>query len=147
MKLHELTPAPGSRQSRKRLGRGIGSGLGKTSGRGHKGQWARAGGGVRPGFEGGQTPLFRRLPKRGFKNAPFKKEWSIVNLKDLERFEGGAVVTPEVLKQAGIVKAERDGVKILALGELSVALTIRAHAFSGAAKEKIEAAGGSAEVI
>ena len=87
------------------------------------------------------------MPKRGFKNAPFKKEWSIVNLKDLERFEGGAVVTPEVLKQAGIVKAERDGVKILALGELSVALTIRAHAFSGAAKEKIEAAGGSAEVI
>ncbi len=147
MKLHELTPAPGSRHSRKRLGRGIGSGLGKTSGRGHKGQWARAGGGVRPGFEGGQTPLFRRLPKRGFKNAPFKKEWSIVNLKDLERFEGGAVVTPEVLKQAGIVKAVHDGVKILASGELSVALTIRAHAFSGAAKEKIEAAGGSAEVI
>ncbi len=147
MKLHELTPAPGSRQTRKRLGRGIGSGMGKTSGRGHKGQWARTGGGVRPGFEGGQTPLFRRLPKRGFTNAPFKKEWSIVNLKDLGRFAAGTVVTPEVLEDAGIVKAVRDGVKILALGELSAALTVRAHAFSGAAKEKIETAGGSAEVI
>ena len=147
MKLHELTPAPGSRQTRKRLGRGIGSGMGKTSGRGHKGQWARTGGGVRPGFEGGQTPLFRRLPKRGFTNAPFKKEWSIVNLKELERFEGGTVVTLKVLKEAGIVKAVRDGVKVLASGELSVALTVQAHAFSGAAKEKIEAAGGSAEVI
>ena len=147
MKLHELTPAPGSRQTRKRLGRGIGSGLGKTSGRGHKGQNARAGGGVRPGFEGGQTPLFRRLPKRGFTNAPFKKEWSIVNLKDLGRFEAGTVVTPELLKEAGIVKAVRDGVKILALGELSAALTVRAHAFSDAAKAKIETAGGSAEVI
>ncbi|MHB1685376.1 MAG: 50S ribosomal protein L15 [Bacilli bacterium] len=147
MKLHELKPAPGSRHTRKRLGRGIGSGLGKTSGRGHKGQNARAGGGVRPGFEGGQTPLFRRLPKRGFRNAPFKKEWSIVNLKELERFEGGTVVTLKVLKEAGIVKAVRDGVKVLASGELSVALTVQAHAFSGAAKEKIEAAGGSAEVI
>ena len=147
MKLHELKPAPGSRHTRKRLGRGIGSGLGKTSGRGHKGQNARAGGGVRPGFEGGQTPLFRRLPKRGFRNAPFKKEWSIVNLKELERFEGGTVVTLKVLKEAGIVKAVRDGVKVLASGELSVALTVQAHAFSSAAKEKIEAAGGSAEVI
>jgi len=147
MKLHELKPAPGSRHTRKRLGRGIGSGLGKTSGRGHKGQNARAGGGVRPGFEGGQTPLFRRLPKRGFRNAPFKKEWSIVNLKELERFEGGTVVTLKVLKDAGIVKAVRDGVKVLASGELSVALTVQAHAFSSAAKEKIEAAGGSAEVI
>ncbi len=147
MKLHELAPVPGSRHSRKRLGRGIGSGLGKTSGRGHKGQWARSGGGVRPGFEGGQTPLFRRLPKRGFTNAPFKKEWSVVNLKDLERFPAGTIVTPELLQEQGLVKAMQHGVKVLAVGDLSVALTVRAHAFSGAAKEKIAAAGGTVEVI
>lgn len=147
MKLHELAPVPGSRHSRKRLGRGIGSGLGKTSGRGHKGQWARSGGGVRIGFEGGQTPIFRRLPKRGFSNAPFKKEWSVVNLKELERFAAGTVVTPELLQAEGLVKGVSEGVKILAVGELSVPLTIRAHAFSGAAKEKIAAAGGTVEVI
>ncbi|MCI0183829.1 MAG: 50S ribosomal protein L15 [Acidibacillus sp.] len=147
MKLHELAPVPGSRHSRKRLGRGIGSGLGKTSGRGHKGQWARSGGGVRPGFEGGQTPIFRRLPKRGFSNAPFKKEWSVVNLKELERFAAGTVVTPELLQAEGLVKGVSEGVKILAVGELSAPLTIRAHAFSGAAKEKIAAAGGTVEVI
>ncbi|PWI58635.1 50S ribosomal protein L15 [Sulfoacidibacillus thermotolerans] len=147
MKLHELAPVPGSRHTRKRLGRGIGSGLGKTSGRGHKGQWARSGGGVRPGFEGGQTPLFRRLPKRGFSNSPFKKEWEIVNLKELARFAAGTVVTPDLLKESGVIKTFRDGVKILGVGDLSVALTVRAHAFSKSAQEKIAAAGGTVEVI
>ncbi len=147
MKLDELRPALGSRKSRKRLGRGIGSGLGKTSGRGHKGQWARAGGGVRPGFEGGQTPLFRRLPKRGFSNYPFKKEWSIINLGQLDQFAAGTDVTPDTLLEMGIVKQVKDGVKILGNGELTVALNVKAHAFSGAAKEKIAAAGGTAEVI
>lgn len=147
MNLHELTPAPGSRHSKKRLGRGVGSGMGKTSTRGHKGQWARSGGGVRPGFEGGQMPLFRRLPKRGFSNAPFKKEYSIVNLAQLERFAAGTVVTPELLKENRIVRKMKDGIKILGEGDLQVALTVRAHAFSGAAAEKIAAAGGSVEVI
>ncbi len=147
MKLDELRPALGSRTSRKRLGRGIGSGLGKTSGRGHKGQWARSGGGVRPGFEGGQTPLFRRLPKRGFSNYPFKKEWSIINLAQLENLAPGTEVTPDLLMDLGLVKQLKDGVKILGNGDLSVALNVKAHAFSGSAKEKIVAAGGTAEVI
>ena len=147
MNLHELKPTPGSRHSKKRIGRGIGSGMGKTSTRGHKGQWARSGGGVRPGFEGGQMPLFRRLPKRGFSNAPFKKEFSIVNMTQLNVFEPGTVVTPELLMEKRIVRALRDGVKILGEGDLQVALTVRAHAFSGTAAEKIAAAGGSVEVI
>ncbi|MCL6548107.1 MAG: 50S ribosomal protein L15 [Alicyclobacillus sp.] len=147
MKLHELKPAPGSRKARKRVGRGTSSGHGKTSTRGHKGQWARSGGGVRPGFEGGQTPLFRRLPKRGFTNAPFKKEYAVVNLGDLNRFPEGTVVTPELLKEHRLVRNFRDGVKVLAKGDLNVKLTVRAHAYSGAAKEKIEALGGTAEVI
>jgi large subunit ribosomal protein L15 len=147
MKLHELKPAEGSRHTRKRVGRGIGSGLGKTSGRGHKGQNARSGGGVRPGFEGGQTPLYRRLPKRGFTNAPFKKEIVAVNVEKLNKFEAGTVVTPELLVEKKIIKNVKDGVKILGQGELQVALTVKANGFSASAKEKIEAAGGKAEVI
>lgn len=147
MKLNELAPAPGSRHAAKRVGRGIGSGLGKTSTRGSKGQWARSGGGVRPGFEGGQTPLFRRLPKRGFSNHPFKKEYSVINVERLERFPAGTVVTPELLLETRLVRKLNDGVKILGEGDLNVALTVRAHAFSGAAVEKIMAAGGSVEVM
>ncbi len=147
MKLHELAPAPGSRHTKKRVGRGIGSGMGKTSTRGHKGQWARSGGGVRPGFEGGQTPLFRRLPKRGFKNYPFKKEWSIVNLKELERFPAGTVITPELLISERIVRNLGSGIKVLGEGDLQAAVTVRAHAFSAQASEKIQAVGGTAEVI
>ena len=147
MKLHELAPAPGSRHSRKRVGRGIGSGHGKTSGRGHKGQNARSGGGVRLGFEGGQTPLFKRLPKRGFSNAPFKKEWSIVNIGQLERFAAGTVVTPAMMIETRLVRNMKDGIKILGEGDIQVALTVRAHAFSGTAAEKIVAAGGAAEVV
>jgi len=147
MKLHELAPAPGSRTARKRLGRGIGSGLGKTSGRGHKGQKARSGGGVRPGFEGGQTPLFRRLPKRGFSNAPFKREYSIINVADLEVFAAGTIVTPGLLIEKRVTRKLGAGIKILGEGDISVALTVQAHAFSKAAAEKIAAAGGTAEVI
>jgi large subunit ribosomal protein L15 len=147
VQLHELKSPKGARRERKRLGRGTSSGHGKTSTRGTKGQWARSGGGVRPGFEGGQTPLFRRLPKRGFTNAPFKKEFSIVNVEDLNSFEPGTVVTPELLLERRLIRQLRDGVKVLGTGELSVKLTVRAHAFSGSAKEKIEAAGGTAEVI
>jgi large subunit ribosomal protein L15 len=147
MKLHELKPAEGSKHTRKRVGRGIGSGNGKTAGRGHKGQNARSGGGVRLGFEGGQTPLFRRLPKRGFNNAVFATEYAEVNVSKLNKFEAGTVVTPELLKEAGIVKNLRDGVKILGNGEITVALTVQAQAFSKSAIEKIEAAGGKAEVI
>ncbi|BCJ87320.1 50S ribosomal protein L15 [Effusibacillus dendaii] len=146
MKLHELSPAEGAKSTRKRVGRGIGSGLGKTSGRGHKGQKARSGGGVRPGFEGGQTPLFRRLPKRGFTNAPFKKELTEVNVAKLNVFEAGTVVTPEKLIEAKVIKNLKDGVKILGQGDLNVALTVKAHRFSASAIEKIEAAGGKAEV-
>jgi len=146
MKLHELTPAPGSRHSRKRLGRGPGSGLGKTSGRGHKGQWARSGGGVRPGFEGGQNPLFRRLPKRGFTNI-HRKEFAVVNVEELNRFEAGTEVTPELLVESGIVKNPRDGIKILGDGDLAVKLTVKANKFSQSAVEKIQAAGGKTEVI
>ncbi len=146
MKLHELKPAEGSRQERKRKGRGIGSGNGKTAGKGHKGQNARSGGGVRPGFEGGQTPLFQRLPKRGFTNIN-RKEYAIVNLDVLNRFEDGTEVTPELLIETGIVKNEKAGIKILAKGNVEKKLTVKAHKFSSAAKEAIEAAGGSLEVI
>lgn len=146
MKLHELQPAEGSRHTRKRIGRGIGSGTGKTAGKGHKGQNARSGGGVRLGFEGGQNPLFRRLPKRGFTNIS-RKEFAIVSLDALNRFEEGTVVTPELLKETGVISALRDGVKVLANGELTVKLTVKAHKFSGAAAEKIAQVGGTTEVI
>ena len=146
MKLHELKPAEGSRKVRNRVGRGIGSGNGKTSGRGHKGQNARSGGGVRPGFEGGQNPLFRRLPKRGFTNIN-RKEYAIVNLDALNRFEDGAEVTPALLLETGIVSNEKAGIKILGHGTLSTKLTVKAHKFSASAKEAIENAGGTTEVI
>ena len=146
MKLHELKPAEGSRQVSKRKGRGIGSGNGKTAGKGHKGQNARSGGGVRPGFEGGQTPLFRRLPKRGFTNIN-RKEYAIVNLDALNRFEDGVEVTPELLIETGVVSNERAGIKILAKGKVEKKLTVKAHKFSSAAKDAIEAAGGKTEVI
>ncbi len=146
MKLHELKPAEGSRKERKRLGRGIGSGTGKTAGKGHKGQNARSGGGVRPGFEGGQNPLYRRLPKRGFKNIN-RKEYAIVSLEALNRFADGTVVTPELLKESGVISALQDGVKVLATGELTAKLTVKAHKFSASAAEKIAQVGGSTEVI
>lgn len=148
MKLHELKPAEGSKHALKRKGRGPGSGLGKTSGKGHKGQKARSGGGKGPGFEGGQTPIQRRLPKRGFSNHYFKTTYSIINLNTLERFDAGTVITPEVLLEEGFVKQmENGGVKVLGTGELTKALTVKANAFSASAKEKIEALGGTAEVI
>ena len=146
MKLHELTYTEGSRKDRKRIGRGHGSGQGKTAGKGHKGQNARSGGGVRLGFEGGQTPLFRRLPKRGFTNIN-RKDYAVVNLDTLNRFEDGTEVTPVVLKEAGIVKNEKAGIKVLADGELTKKLTVKAAKFSKSAQEAIEAAGGSIEVI
>jgi len=146
MKLHELKPAEGSRKAPKRVGRGIASGNGKTAGRGHKGQNARSGGGVRPGFEGGQNPLYRRLPKRGFNNR-FRKEYAIVNIEDLNRFEAGTEVTPELLMAQGIVKNPRAGIKILGNGEIKVGLTVKANKFSQSAVEKIQAAGGKTEVI
>jgi large subunit ribosomal protein L15 len=146
MKLHELKPAEGSRKERNRVGRGIGSGNGKTSGKGHKGQNARSGGGVRPGFEGGQTPLFRRLPKRGFTNIN-RKEYAIVNLDTLNRFEDGTEVTPELLIETGVVSNEKAGIKILAKGTIEKKLSVKAHKFSSAAKESIEAAGGNTEVL
>ena len=146
MKLHELKPAEGSRKVRNRVGRGTSSGNGKTSGRGQKGQKARSGGGVRLGFEGGQTPLFRRLPKRGFQNIN-RKEYAVVNLETLNRFEDGQEVTAAVLVEAGIVKNEKDGIKVLANGKLERKLTVKANKFSQAAKEAIEAAGGTVEVI
>ena len=146
MKLHELKPAEGSRKVRNRVGRGIGSGNGKTSGRGHKGQNARSGGGVRPGFEGGQNPLFRRLPKRGFTNIN-RKEYAIVNLEALNRFEDGAEVTAALLLETGIVSNEKAGIKVLGHGTLSKKLTVKAHKFSASAKEAIENAGGTIEVI
>ncbi|WIV18791.1 MULTISPECIES: 50S ribosomal protein L15 [Paenibacillus] len=146
MKLHELSPAPGSRKERKRVGRGTSSGMGKTSGRGHKGQNSRSGGGVRPGFEGGQNPLYRRLPKRGFIN-PTRKEYAVVNLQDLNSFEAGTEVTPEILVNSGIVKNTKSGIKILGNGDITVKLTVKANKFSQSAVEKIEAAGGKTEVI
>lgn len=146
MKLHELTSSPGSRQSRKRVGRGVGSGMGKTSTRGHKGQNARSGGGVRPGFEGGQNPLYRRLPKRGFNNQ-FRTEFAIVNVDQLNKFAAGTEVTPEVLFESGIVKNPKDGIKILGNGEITVQLNVKANKFSQSAVDKIQAAGGKTEVI
>ncbi len=145
MKLYELSPAPGSKKSRKRLGRGAGSGLGKTSGKGNKGQNARSGGGVRPGFEGGQMPLQRRVPKRGFNNI-FAKRYAIVNVGDLERFEDGSRVDFNSLKAAGLVKKKFDGLKVLGNGELTKKLTVVASKFSNSAKMKIENLGGKAEV-
>ena len=148
MRIDTLQPAEGCRKSVKRLGRGIGSGLGKTSGKGHKGQWARSGGGVRPGFEGGQMPLTRRLPKRGFNNH-FKKVYAIVNLAQLKDFEAGAVVDMETLYAAGLIKEVKNaiGLKVLGTGELNVALTVRANKFSETAKEAIVKAGGTVEEI
>ncbi|QHJ69634.1 50S ribosomal protein L15 [Planococcus halotolerans] len=146
MKLHELKPAEGSRSSRKRIGRGIGSGTGKTAGKGHKGQNARSGGGVRPGFEGGQNPIFRRLPKRGFTNIN-RKDYAIVNLDVLNRFDEGTEITPALLVESGVVSNERSGIKILGNGSLEKKLNVKAHKFSGSAKEAIEAAGGQAEVL
>ena len=146
MKLHELQPAVGSTTAPKRLGRGVGSGLGKTSGKGHKGAKARSGGGKRPGFEGGQMPLTMRLPKRGFTNI-FRKEYVAINVDRLEIFEDGMVVTPVELIQYGVIKNVEDGVKILGNGEITKKLTVQANKFSESAKQKIEAAGGKAEVI
>ncbi|UCH80840.1 MAG: 50S ribosomal protein L15 [Nitrospiraceae bacterium] len=145
MNLTDLAPAPGSRRKRKRVGRGPGSGHGKTSCRGHKGQNSRSGGGVKPGFEGGQMPLQRRLPKRGFTNI-FRKSFTIVNVGSLEKLEESDI-TPEVLIKEGLVRKIQDGVKILGNGQLSRAVTVKAHAFSASAKEKIEKAKGTAEVI
>ena len=145
MKLHELSPAEGSAKAAWRKGRGTGSGNGKTAGKGHKGQNARSGGGVRPGFEGGQIPLYRKLPKRGFNNK-FGKEYAIVNVKDLNHFNDGDIVTLESLVQLGIVRKELDGLKVLGNGEIKKKLTVEAKVFSATAKEKIEAAGGKAEV-
>ena len=147
MKLHELSPAAGSKKEVKRIGRGAGSGQGKTASKGHKGQKARAGRGMRPGFEGGQMPLQRRVPKRGFVNI-FGKEFSIVNVSALDQsFEDGAVVDIDALIEKGLVKKVLDGVKILGNGEISKKLTVQVNAYSEAAKQKIEAAGGKAEVI
>ena len=146
MKLYELSPAAGSAKSSFRKGRGAGSGNGKTAGKGHKGQNARSGGGVRPGFEGGQLPLYRKLPKRGFKNR-FAVNYAIVNVDSLNAFENGAVVDLEALKAARLVRKELDGLKILGSGELTKALTVKATVFSATAKEKIEAAGGKIEEV
>lgn len=146
MKLHELHYTDGARKERKRVGRGTSSGHGKTSGRGQKGQGARSGGGKKPGFEGGQTPLFMRIPKRGFTNHT-RKEYAIVNVEDLNKFEANSVVDFEALKDAGLVKKELDGLKILGNGELTVALTVKANKFSKSAASAIEAAGGKTEVI
>jgi large subunit ribosomal protein L15 len=146
VRIHELKPAEGSRAARKRVGRGIGSGLGKTSGRGHKGQGARSGGGKGPFFEGGQTPLVRRLPKRGFTNV-FQKVYAEVKLNDLNRFAPDTVVTPQLLKESGLVKKATDSIKILGNGEINHALTVQAHSFTKSAAAKIEEAGGRVEVI
>ena len=147
MRLDDLRPAPGSTHSRKRIGRGTGSGHGTTAGRGHKGQKSRTSGGVRPGFEGGQTPLYRRLPqRRGFRNIG-RKEYAVVNLDDLERFDAGTDVTPELLIETGLVKKIKDGVKVLGEGEITKSLTVRAHRFSKSAEEKLKAAGCAVEVV
>lgn len=147
MKLHELNPSEGAFKTRKRVGRGPGSGLGKTSGKGHKGQNARSGGGVRPGFEGGQLPLFRRLSKRGFNNYNFRTNYAVINLSDLEKFADGTEVTPELLIENGIIKKQLDGIKVLGHGTLTKKLNVKANKFSTTAKEKIEAIGGTTEVI
>lgn len=146
MRLDELFPAPGSKHRKKRVGRGPGSGWGKTCGRGHKGQKSRSGGGVKPGFEGGQMPLTRRIPKRGFNN-PFKKRYAIVNLRDLRVFAAETVVDEEALRRAGLVKGQVEGVKLLGQGEVTVPLTVKVQAVSAAAKSRIEAAGGRVEVV
>ena len=146
MKIHELAPAYGATTTSKRVGRGIGSGLGKTAGKGHKGQKARTGGKIRRGFEGGQTPLYRRLPKRGFKNH-FAKEYAVVNLSDLEKFENGTTVNAELLLSEGIIRKELDGVKVLGNRTLTKKLTVVAAKFSKTAEEKIQAAGGKTEVM
>lgn len=147
MKLHELEKNIGATHSKKRVGRGSGSGLGKTCGRGQKGQNARSGGGVSPVFEGGQLPLYRRIPKRGFKNAMFKTEYAVINLNDLNRFEDGATVTPALLKETGIVKNQLSGIKVLGNGKLEKKLTIQANKFSKTALTKIAESGSKAEVI
>ena len=147
MKLHELSPAPGSNQEPKRKGRGIGTGNGKTAGRGHKGQWARSGGGVRPGFEGGQMPLARRLPKRGFNNKVFAKHYAEVNVAALNAFEEGETICVVAMLEKGLIGKACDGVKVLGNGELKKKLTVKAAGFSKSAKEKIEAAGGKAKKI
>ena len=147
MKLHELSPQEGSVKERFRKGRGAGSGNGKTAGKGHKGQNARSGGGVRPGFEGGQLPLYRKLPKRGFNNFRFGKVYSIVNVQTLNKFDDGAVVDAAALLEAGVINVINDGIKVLGEGELTKKLTVKATVFSGAAKEKIEAVGGKTEVV
>ena len=146
MKLHELKPAKGAVRAKRRLGRGTATGQGKTAGRGQKGQWSRSGGGVRVGFEGGQMPLYRRLPKRGFTNI-WGTEYTIVNVEDLNKFEAGTVVDQALLEETGVVKQVKDGIKVLGQGSLNVALTVKADKFSGSAVQKIEAAGGKAEVI
>ena len=146
MRIHELSPVNHSRKDRKRVGRGPGSGHGKTACRGHKGQKARSGGGVRPGFEGGQMPLHRRLPKRGFTNI-FKREYVIINLSTLSRFEPGTIIDLEVLKKTGLVKREKDGVKLLGDGEISHPLVVKANKVSRTARAKIEAAGGRVEIL
>lgn len=147
MKLHELRYNEGAVKDSKRLGRGTSSGHGKTSGKGHKGQNARSGGGVRPGFEGGQNPLFRRVPKRGFNNYNFQTKYAVINVSDLNRFEEGVTVTPELLKEMGLVKKQLDGIKVLGNGNIDKKITVKATMFSKTAKEKIEKAGGKAEVI
>ncbi|MDO4799957.1 MAG: 50S ribosomal protein L15 [Bacillota bacterium] len=146
MRLHDLRPAPGSTKSKKRVGRGPGSGLGTTAGRGMNGQNSRSGGGVRPGFEGGQMPLFRRIPKRGFNNV-FKKDWIIVNVEQLNAFDDGTVISQELLLSEGVIKKLGYGLKILGDGELTKKLTVQAHKFTQSAVSKIEAAGGKAEVV
>lgn len=146
MELYELAPEKGQHKSRKRLGRGVGSGSGKTSGRGHKGQNARSGGGVRPGYEGGQMPIHRRLPKRGFKN-PFKKIFAIINVQDLSRFTAETLVDEVALVKIGLVKGDRDGIKLLGKGDVQIPLTLRINKISEGARQKIEAAGGKIEVI
>jgi len=146
MKLHELSPPKGAKKARKRVGRGVGSGQGKTAGRGSKGQKSRSGGGVRVGFEGGQMPIQRRLPKRGFTNI-FRKQWAVVNVRDLTRFEAGSVVDARAMVDAGLVRSSRLGVKLLAQGEISHPLTVKVGRCSKAAREKIQAAGGIIEVV
>ncbi len=146
MKLHEMKYNDGAREDRKRLGRGQGSGQGKTAGKGHKGQNSRSGGGVAIGFEGGQTPLYKRIPKRGFTNFA-RREYAVVNLEQLNKFEDGVTVTPELLKQSGLLKKSLDGVKVLGNGKLEKKLTVKCHKVSQSAKEAIEKAGGSVEVL
>jgi large subunit ribosomal protein L15 len=145
MRLNDLAPAPGARKTRKRIGRGVGSGWGKTAGRGSKGQNSRSGGGVRPGYEGGQMPIHRRLPKRGFTNI-FKKTYAVINIRDLAKMESGSIVDEAVLVRAGLVKGRRDGVKLLGQGEIDVPLTVKIDLVSQSARQKIESAGGTVEV-